>query len=242
MLYQLDPARIFQVYIFQLFAISICIILAFILLHNKAQRSRRKLVFSGYYLFTTVAGLMNIIYAPLTDELLNSILYGITLFSEYYAAVFITLFSLLMYYSLKDKEFPTRYQIMYSVIYTILLLLVFLFPQGIVFSETTLWKPTISFALFVFVLVLHVSMSIPLVFYSYKIFHILKVQTDEIYVKRWTHFIIGWILIYGYMDVLLLTNLLNNELFRILFTPVGGVLMIVGSLLIFSFLGRKFKK
>lgn len=242
MMFQLSFTRIVTVYIAQSFMVAVAIGLSYFLLKNKEDRNRRKFIFSFFYILSAIGLIINYIYAPLNDPIILKILYAITLYCIYNGSVLISLFVILFHASWKGKEINTRLQIGYILLYAFLFSFIFFIPS-IHFGEYTNWKPTVELPLYIYVMLIHISLIITLSIYSVKILRIFRKGAEElsIYLKRWIAFIIGWICIFLFMDDTLTMNLLNNETIRTIFTFPNAILSFIGSFLLYA-LFRRFKK
>lgn len=228
--------------------VSMSILLVFfavfiiILLKKKEQRNGRKLMLSGYYFFVCISIILNFIYAPSEISEVNIILYEFSIFFSYFGGVFLAIFCMLMYKWLEDKTLSIKVQALFLIIYAIAYSVLFFIPGGITFSAGTSWKPAISALFFIYVTIVHLTMTIFLVIFSLKTLTLLKAKGEKIFISRWKQFILGWALTYIFTFFTMLTDYLGDDTLRMVWNFIGAVIIILAAWLTFSFLGRKFQK
>lgn len=211
----MDFARFIQVYIIQgLFALFYLIMASIVL---KRGRKQLNLYLSSFYLTTTVGGVLNMIYANLFNETVVFIMHFITYFMFCFSMAFLLIFVLIL---VKPIDRITRkLQSIILIIFGLLLLGTLLIPNGIVINETTNWKPNWSEIFLVYTVVVGSCMVIiPTLYYSIKIY---KKFENEYLKKKWKYFIFGisayFFLFYGTT----LSNALNNDTFRLIWSIVS---------------------
>ena len=228
--------------------ISMCILLLFfavfiyILLKKKDKRNRRKLMLSEYYFLICISIILNFIYAFSGISEVNTILYELAIFFSYFGGVFLAIFCMLMYKWLEDKTLSIKVQILILIIYAIAYSVLFFIPGGITFSAGTSWKPAISALFFIYVTIVHLTMTLFLVIFSLRTLTLLKAKGEEIFISRWKQFILGWALTNIFTFFTMLTDYLGDDTLRMVWNLLGAVIIILAAWLTFSFLGRKFQK
>ena len=165
--YQMDLARIIQVYVVQVIIAAFFIFLAYKIL--KRGKKRLNVTFSCLYIFVALGLIVNCIYAPMTDESVVLILNFVTNVFVVFGIIFLTIFNLILLYS--EKVITKKKEIIIISIHGALLLLsiVFLPFGGITINESTNWKPVFNLPFFIYLMVIITVMGvIPALFTSYK--------------------------------------------------------------------------
>ncbi len=206
--FQIDFSRFLTVYIGQGLIVAFFIFLTYKIL----QRGKNKLnlILSGYYVFIIIAFSINFIYAPLTDIAVIIVLNKLTNFFAIFGMVFLLIYCLILFRG--EKGFSNKILIAIIIIYALLLSYTFFIPGGVTISPSTLWKPVWSqFYFLYFLIVVSAFCVIPTLILVYWIYQ--KLEDAEIR-KRWRNFDIGLGGIYFLMYGTMTANLLDDTLFR----------------------------
>jgi hypothetical protein len=235
-LFQLDLARIIQVYLVQGLIGIFFLYLSYLIL--KRDKKRLNIIFSCFYIIAAVGVFINFIYAPLTIEAVVLVLYYITIFCFVFSPIFILVTELILLKS--EKIIDTKKQVLIILIYGIVLSGMIFIPNGVTINASTDWKPVWSFPYYLFVvIVLSIGAVIPALYFSIQIYNQFQ---DELLRKKWGYFIIGivglFILVYG----TLISNLLNIQAFRLLWSIISLILITITPYLIYYSVGKQIEK
>ena len=211
----MDFARFIQIFVVQgLFALFF-LFMAYIVL--KRGRKRINLYLSSFYIFTTVGGIINIVYANIFNETVVYAMHFITYYLVCFSMVFLLIFVLIL---IKPADHTTlKFQYLILIISGLLVLGLLFIPNGIIINETTNWKPDWSeFFLVYSVVVCSCIFIIPTTYYSIKLY---KKFENEYLKRKWKYFIIGisayFFLYYGTS----ISNTLNNDTFRLVWSIIS---------------------
>jgi hypothetical protein len=235
-LYQLDLARILQIYVVQGLVGVFFLFLAYRIL--KRDIKRLNIIFSCFYIIAAAGVFMNFIYAPLTIESTVLILYYITIFCFLFSPIFLLVLELILIKS--EKVIDTKKQLIIIGIYGVLLICMIFIPNGVTINANTDWKPVWSVAYFLYtIIILTIGAIVPGLYYStiiYKNFEDPKLK------KKWQYFIIGlcglYVLVYG----TLISNTLNIQAVRLIWTIISLILVIFPPYLMYYGVGKQIEK
>ncbi|MFX0143924.1 MAG: hypothetical protein ACFE9C_07595 [Candidatus Hodarchaeota archaeon] len=211
----MDIARFLQIYVVQgLFALFF-LYMAYLVL--KRGRKTLNLYLSCFYLSTTIGGILNMIYANIFNEPVVFIMHFLTYYLFCFSMIFLLIFVLILEKPAKMITF--KYQLLILIILGLLILGLIFIPNGIVINTTTNWKPNWDWLFFVYsVIVCSGLIIIPTIYYSIKIYK--KFESDYLK-KKWKYFLIGisayFFLYYGTS----LSNTLNNDTFRFIWSLIS---------------------
>ena len=223
------------------FALPIVAAVFLYLAHKILKRSKQRLskIFSMFYIFTAIANIVNIIYAPMPHDwlILIIILHVITLFSIFFSLIFVLVSNLIIISSTVIFTVEKQNRIIY--IYALLLAgMVAFVPFGFIDINDDgfpVWNPIF----FIYVFSVFTCIAVIPVLYTSKT--IYKSFQNKMLRKKWQLFIIGLIglliLFYGIM----VANLLNFEIVR-LFNSIYSFTIIVWNLMIYYGIGRQIKE
>ncbi len=234
-LYQMDPARIIQVYVAQGAVCVIFIILAYLIL--KRGKQRLNLIFSGSYLTVVIGFIINFILPPISHpklELLVLILYYMTLFFLFLFPAFLLCFVLILLKS--EKIITTSKQIIIIVVYAVILFCMVFVPNGVVINASTEWKPVWSWILFIYVMTVVSLGMFSSLYYAFKIYK--KFEEEQIK-KKWRYFIIGLIGLYIFTFGTLFSNALNIQTFRNIWSIISLILVLISPVSIYLGVGKQ---
>jgi len=232
-LYQLDLPRFLQVYIVQGVVGIIWGYIAYRIL--KRGKKRLNLILVSFYFAGIMGIFLNFIYAPLTNEFWVYLLNFFTNFCFFLAPIFLVVFEILLLKS--NVLFGIKKQLFIVIGYGILLCGIIFIPEGVSISQNTDWKPVWSIVYFIYaVVVTSVFGTIPSLYFGLKIYK--KFENYELR-KRWILFIGGVIAIYIFTYGTFLSNTLNSELFRSIWSVVALTLTITGPILLYYGVGKQ---
>ncbi|TFG16001.1 MAG: hypothetical protein EU535_00135 [Promethearchaeota archaeon] len=235
-IYQLDTARIIQVYIVQGLIGVFFLYLTYLIL--KRDTKRLNIIFSCFYIIAAAGVFINFIYAPLTIESVILVLYYITIFCFLFAPIFLIIVELILLKS--EKVITTKKQILLILIYGVLLFGMVFIPNGVTINASTNWKPVWSIPYFVYtVLILSIGAVIPGLYFSVQIYHQFE---DEKIKKKWGYFMIGIIGLYVLVYGTLISNTLNNDTFRLAWSIVSLILITIPPYMLYYGIGKQIEK
>ncbi len=231
--FQLDTARIIQVFIVQGSVGIFFMILAYTIL--KRDTKRLNLIFSCFYISIAIGLFINIIYVLLTVEATVLVLYYITIFFILLGPIFLVVVELILLKS--EKVINSTKQLAIIIIYAIALICMVLIPDGVTINPSTDWKPVWSVPYFIYtVAVLTVGGIIPSLFLAYQIY---KEFEDEKLKKKWGYFLIG---LYGLIFLMygtLVSNTLNDQTFRTIWALISLFLITIPPYLVYYGVGKE---
>jgi len=211
----IDIPRFIQVFIVQGFFGLFFLFMAYKILRREAKGIN--LILSGFYLFTGVGVIINIIYVNIYIESVVWVLHFITYFLLCLSLIFLLLFVLVL--SKSEQVINLKIQLLLILIFSILILILLFIPDGIKINETTNWKPDWSIPFLIYSYIVCSSVAIgPSIFYALKIFQ--KIEHKKLK-KKWKYFMIGisayYFLYYGTS----LSNTLADPTFRLIWSVIS---------------------
>jgi len=223
----LTPVRIITVYGVQGFLVVFFIYLVYKIL--KRDKKRLNYIFSFQYLIPAISLSINFIYAPLTIELAVLSLNFITTILTAISTIFNLLFILIILKS--EKVVNTVKQILFIGIYAVLLvcsLFFYIDPDlGITMNADTKWLPAWEWPLFLYIIGIYsLYVVIPTYYYTSKVYHRFE---DRDLKKKWGVFIIGNTGLFAVIYLIFLSNTLNDNTIRIVFSIISGISAILGA-------------
>lgn len=235
-LFQLDSTRFIQIYIVQALVGVYFLLIAYKIL--KRDTKRLNLILSLFYIIGTIGIVLNCIYAPLTDETAVYILNFMTNYCFGLAPIFIVVFSLILLKS--EKIITTKKQLLIIIIYGAILFCMILIPNGVTINESTNWRPVWSVPFLIYVLIVISALGlIPTVYFGYEIF---KRFEDKELKNKWKFFVIGIIGVYVFTFGTFISNTLNIDSVRTIWSIISLGLNIVYPYFIYHGVGRQLKK
>jgi len=211
----MDFARFIQIFVVQGLIALFFLFMAYIVL--KRGRKRINLYLSSFYLSVTVGGIINMIYANIFNDTVVFVMHFITYYLACFSMGFLLVFVLIL---IKPADHITiKFQYLILIVSGLLILGLLLIPNGIVINKTTNWKPDWSeFFLVYSVIVCSCIFIIPTTYYSIKLY---KKFENEYLKRKWKYFIIGisayFFLYYGTS----ISNTLNNDTFRLVWSIIS---------------------
>lgn len=207
----IDFARFIQIFLVQGLVGFFFLYLAYRILKREAKGL--SLILSCFYLSTTIGVVINIIYAFIFVEPIVLILHFTTYFFLCLSLIFLLLFVFVLMKS--EKVVTKKRQIFILIIFSIALLVLLAFPNGITINETTNWKPEWSWPFLIYSLIICTSVIIPTIFYSIKLY--LRFEHQELK-KKWKYFLLGVFAYYFVYYGTSISNTLANNTFRIIWS------------------------
>ncbi|MFX1389151.1 MAG: hypothetical protein ACFE9Z_03700 [Promethearchaeota archaeon] len=211
----MDIARFIQIYIVQGLYAFFFLYMAILVL--KRGRKKLNLYLSCFYLSTTIGGVINMVYATVFNEILVFVLHFITYFLFCYSMVFLLIFVLILVNP--NKKITNKLQILILIVFGLLILGILLIPGGIEINGSTNWKPVWNWNFLLYsVIVCSSLIIIPTVYHSIKIYFRFE---NEFLKRKWKYFLFGisayFFLYYGTS----LSNTLNDNTFRLIWSIIS---------------------
>ncbi len=230
MLLQLDPVRFIQIFVVQGFMSFLYFFMASLILRRDTKRLNITLSF--FYINIGVAGIINMIYAPIQLYIgTNEIVYFLHFLTYYlYCTGLIFLLSFILILIKSERIISLKVEIGLIIIFLLFLLGMWFIPGGIEFNVYD-GKPHWSWTFGIYAMIVCSIVIAPTLVYSFQLY--FKFDNDELK-KKWRYFIIGvcafFFLYYGTT----LSNVLNDPVFRAIWSILGLFSLI---LLSFIYLG-----
>jgi len=234
--------RFILVYI--LYAV-ICAILIFISYNilKRDIKDRLNQFLSSFFLFIVFSLINNFIYASISDPSLEYIVTFLHILSVYFITVasgFLLLFIILLY-NPESKFSSSKYQILFLIIYNMIGIGSFFIPDGVkikILQDGTQLYPVWNLFFFLYYLAILLPNIIVSLILSIKIYKKFRI---EALAKKMKLFLIGLCCVY-YMGLAVgLSNYLNMDLLRNIFTLTQAI-PIIGVILIYYSVGTSLKK
>lgn len=207
----IDLARFIQIFLVQGLVGFFFLYLAYRILKREAKGL--SLILSCFYLSTTIGVVINIIYAFIYVEAIVLTLHFITYFFLCLSLIFLLLFVTVLMKS--EKVMTKKKQIFTLIIFSMALLVLLAFPNGITINEMTKWKPEWSWPFLIYSLIICTSVIVPTIYYSIKLY--LKFEHQELK-KKWKYFLIGMFSYYFLYYGTSISNALANDTFRFIWS------------------------
>ncbi len=236
LLQSIDQSRILIIFTGQLILASIFLFIAIKLLIR--TRPRPIITLSILYILSPAGFIFNVLHvliAAIQPE--NVVLLRVIYFFSFYPLLFSPIFLLTFIISILKlgDVFTIKKQLIITLIYGFVTLLIFFIPEGITFTEQ--WRPIYSWGFFTAIYIsFTIFVTIPTIWYSRRL---IKTFQDRILKKKLTTFLIGvfgmYFVVYG--ATLYLTW--QNPLFTTIWSVVTFFLMIPSAILIYLGIGRE---
>ncbi len=234
--------RFILVYVIYAFICAILIFISYNIL-KRDIRDRLNQFLASFFLFIVFSLINNFIYASISNPSLQHVATFLHILSVYFITVaggFLLLFIILLY-NPEGKFSSSTYQILFLIIYSIIGIGSFFIPNGAKVSisqDGTQLYPVWNLFFFLYFLAIMIPNIIVSLIYSIKIYK--KFQIEAL-AKRMKFFLIGLCCVY-YMGLGVgLTNYLNIDLVRNIFTLTQAI-PIIGVLLIYYSVGTSLRK
>lgn len=234
--------RFILIYVLYTFICAILIFISYNIL-KRDIKDRLNQFLASFFLFIVFSLINNFIYATISDPSLEYMATFLHILSVYFitiAAGFLLLFIILLYNP--DSKFSSsKYQILFLIIYSMIGIGSFFIPNGAkinILQDGTQLYPVWNVFFFLYYLAILVPNIIVSLILSIKIYKKFKI---EALAKRMRLFLIGLCCVY-YMGLAVgLTNYLNIDLIRYIFT-LSQVIPIIGVILIYYSVGISLKE
>ncbi len=208
----MDISRFIQIFLVQGFSGIFYLFIAYRILKRGTKGLNR--ILSSFYLCVAFAVFINVIYAFIFVEEIVYILHITTYYLMCFPLIFLLVFVLIL---LKSEVFFTpKLQLILVVAFGIMLIGLWLIPNGVVINESTNWKPdwSLTYLLYSFT-VCSLFAIIPTIVISIKLYR--KFEYKELKNKL-KYFLIG---ISGYFFLYFgtsISNTLNDPSFRLIWS------------------------
>ena len=237
MLLQSIESRIIIIFIGQLILASIFLFIAIKLLRR--TRPRPIITLSILYILSPIGFIFNILHVIIrTIYPENVVLLKVIYFFSFYPLLFSPIFLLTFIISILKlgDVFTIKKQLIITLVYGFVTLLIFFIPKGITFSVESR-RPEYNWYFFAAIYAsFTIFITIPTIWYSRRL---VKTFQDRILKKKLTTFLIGvfgmYLVVYG--ATLYLTW--DNSLFATIWSVVTFFLMIPSAILIYLGIGRE---
>ena len=216
-------------------------VISYRLLKKKSEISRKRLIFSIYYLFSLIGIVLNYIYAPIKHKVITSLLYLITIYVIYVGTNFLAIFSIIMYFEIKDNSNTTKIQLVYLVVFSSLYLVLFFIPDGIMINEETGWYPVVNLTFFIYCTILVTISLLVVVAYSIKTLYIFRARNEnKTLITRWKIYVLGMTITITHATIVMFVHHLDYNPLREIWSILGGFIFITGIYLTWFGIGKKF--
>ena len=208
----MDIARFIQIFLVQGLAGLFYLFIAYRILKKDNKSLNR--ILSSFYICVAFAVILNVAYAFIFIEEVVYILHVTTYYLLCFPLIFLLVFVLIL---LKSEVFFTRkYQLILIIVFGIMLMGLWLIPNGVVINESTNWKPDWSWTYLLYsIAVCSLFAIIPTIVVSIKLYR--KFEYKELKNKL-KYFLIG---IGGYFFLYFgtsISNTLNDPTFRLIWS------------------------
>jgi len=217
----MDVARFIQIFLVQGFAGLFYLFIAYKILKRGTKGLNR--ILSSFYICVAFAVIINVVYAFIFVEEVVYILHVSTYYLLCFPLIFLLIFVLIL---LKSEEvFTPKFQLIIIIVFSILLLGLWLIPNGVTINESTNWKPDWSeiYLLYSFT-VCSLFAIFPTIYLSIKLYR--KFEYKELK-KKLKYFLIG---ISGYFFLYFgtsISNTLNDPTFRLIWSLLSLPMLIL---------------
>ncbi len=208
----MDISRFIQIFLVQGLAGLFYLYIAYKIL--KREKKGLNLIISSFYICVAFAVLINVVYAFIFVEEIVYILHVTTYYLLCFPLIFLLVFVLIL---LKSEEiFTQKHQLLLIVAFGILLIGLWLIPNGVIINASTNWKPDWNWVYLLYSLTVCSLFAIfPTIYLSIKLYR--KFEYKELK-KKLKYFLIG---IIGYFFLYFgtsISNTLNDPTFRIIWS------------------------
>lgn len=236
MLLQSDLSRILIIFIGQLILASIFLFIAIKLLRR--TRPRPIITLSIFYFLTSSGLIFNILHVIIRtidpeDVILLKVIYFLTFYPPLFSGIFILTF-IISILKLGDV-FTLKKQLIITLIYGFVTLLIYFIPDGVTFIEQG--QPKYSWSFFTAIYTsFTIFIAIPTIWYSRRL---IRTFQDKILKKKLITFLVGVFGIYLVVYGVTLYSTWQNPLFSTIWSIVTFFLMIPSAILIYLGIGRE---
>ena len=208
----MDIARFIQIFLVQGLAGLFYLVIAYKIL--KRERKGLNLILSSFYVCVAFAVILNVVYAFIFVEEVVYILHVTTYYLLCFPLVFLLVFVLIL---LKSEEvFTPKLQLILIVVFGVLLVGLWLIPNGVTINESTNWKPDWNWIYLLYSLTVCSLFAIfPTIYLSIKLYR--KFEYKELK-KKLKYFLIGICSYFFLYFGTSISNTLNDPTFRIIWS------------------------
>ena len=236
LLQSFELPRLLIVFVPQLILASIFLFIAIKLLIRNRMRSI--IILSMFYVFSATGLIFNAIFLLLAAFIPeNTVLLQVVYFLSFYPMLFSPIFILTFMISLLklDFVFTIKKQLIVTVIYSIIIFLIYFTPDGIIFIDQ--WRPVYSWPFLMLVYIFYSGyIVIPTLFYSRRL---VRTFEDKILKKKLITFLIGVIGMFSSVYGAVLYITWQNPLFKSLWSVITVLIIIPSSIFIYYGIGRE---
>jgi len=228
-----DWPRLLIIFFSQSFMAIVFVVLAFKII--KRKRDRSTITLSLFYFILSIGLILNIVFVLLTptnNELLLRTLYVLSAFFIAFSFAFNLIF-INVILKLKD-EFTIKKMAVIIGACGIIILLLYLIPEGVTFDSN--WVPTYNILFLVLIYVFFsIYITVPTIYYSSRLYKLFKARNLK---YRFRLYLIGICLmlatVYGGMYFIATYNLL----FKTIYSVFAFFMEIIAGLLVYYGLGK----
>lgn len=208
----MDIARFIQIFLVQGLAGLFYLFIAYRILKKDNQSLNR--VLSSFYICVAFAVILNIIYAFIFIEEVVYILHVTTYYLLCFPLIFLLVFVLILLKS--DVFFTRKYQFILIIAFGIMLMGLWLIPNGVVINESTNWKPDWSWTYLLYsITVCSLFAIIPTIVLSIKLYQKFEYKELKNKLKYFLLGISGYFFLYFGTSI---SNTLNDPMFRLIWS------------------------
>ncbi len=216
MILQFDLSRIFLIFIINLMMAIFFLGFGWSIL--KRRRNRLNATFSGFYISIALGLIINATYVIINEivksESLALLLNYISAFLIFYGPVFMLATNKILIQSESVYSLKSEIKLLLLYAFALGLMVIFYFFDGIVFNESTGWRPVWSLPYLIYIIIIVSSITIiPSIITSFKI---LSVMENKMMKKRWIRLMCGLIGLYTYLYLAFVMNYVNNDSLRMI--------------------------
>jgi MFS family permease len=231
----LSPFRIIQIYVFQLGMGIFFLFIAFLIL--KRDKKRLNVLLSSLFIFVFIGVLLNVIYAPLTNIPLITVLSYLTVFFLFGCTIFPVVFNLIVLKS--EKIITSKRQAIIILGYLGLFILLFLIPGAIIIEESNNYVPQWNLLFFISLTIIFVGFTaIPFIITAIQI---SKKFEDPQLKKKWKYYMLSAPFYHLNAVMVGLCNYINNPDLRLMWNAIALLLFAVGYLMYYG-VGKQIDK
>ena len=177
-----------------------------------------------------ISFVINIIYIPLKVNPLVYNLQILTLFLFNLGPSFLLMFNFNLYFN--NREISKKISTIYLLVFGAALFLILIFTNGIVFDESTNWRPSWNWNFFTFFsLFMLSSVILPNLILSYSIYR--RFQNDQLK-QKYGKFFLGIIGLSVAFHMLFLYNTWDNLIFRNIWSAISLMVVPAGILVYYG--------
>ena len=204
----------------------------------RRKRQRLSLILSSFFVCVIIAGILNMIYVVVSDNIIVLSLNFVANFLVCFGPIFLFIVNMIILEStiIFPKKRQNRYILLYGVIAFLGMLVILIFFQGVSLNKG---YPTWNLFFFIYVISISAIFAvIPFIRTSFKIYFSFDTTALK---KKWFFYIIGSIgsISIGYMAFI--NNFLDDPAFRLILTIYGPTNLFWGYMMYYG-IGFKLKQ